>query len=98
MILKNDGDISNGTPLHAGSRTGNENAIRFLLDRGANINVMDEDRHTTIFEASKLGHKGTAELLIRAIGLNGQSADHDTSLGIAGGNCDDGIFQFLPQF
>ncbi|KAJ5929029.1 hypothetical protein N7454_006877 [Penicillium verhagenii] len=102
-ILEKGDDINSqySDPLHrcAAAHTGNENSFGFLIDRGADTNALDEDSHmhTPIFGASKLGHKGTAELLSRSVRLNGQSEDYDTSLDIAGNNGGDGIFQSLPQ-
>lgn len=43
---------------------GDMNAVRTLLDLGANINVVGPDKHTPLFEACMQSHKEMAQLLL----------------------------------
>ncbi len=60
------------TPLHSAARYGAFLAARFLIDRGADLNVMDESGNTPLHLASIFGHDEIVDLLIQ------HKADIDT--------------------
>jgi ankyrin repeat protein len=52
------------TPLLFTAREGRVDSARVLLDRGADINIVDPDRHTSLIIALSSGHFDVAGLLI----------------------------------
>jgi ankyrin repeat protein len=74
------------TPLHSASRYGAFEAARFLLDRGADMNVKDESRNTPLHLASIFRHDEIVDLLIQhkadvnALNVQGQTPLHLASL------------------
>jgi ankyrin repeat protein len=59
------------TPLHSAARFGASSAVKFLLEKGADVSVMDESGNTALHLASIFGHGDIVNLLI------GQEAEVD---------------------
>jgi len=80
------GDKYRRTPLHSASRYGAFEAARFLLDRGADMNVKDESRNTPLHLASIFRHDEIVDLLIQhkadvnILNVQGQAPLHLASL------------------
>ena len=56
------------TPLYIACQNGHESTARLLLDKGASIDLADEDGTTPLFMASQEGHEAVVQLLLeRAI-------------------------------
>ena len=67
-ILKQGPDVqarddSENTALHWAASTGNETAIQFLLEQGANIK--SKSGQTALFNATGLGHERIIRLLMK---------------------------------
>ncbi|MBI2689619.1 MAG: ankyrin repeat domain-containing protein [Acidobacteria bacterium] len=59
-------DWMDSTPLHHCARKGDVMNAEIYLDRGANINALEEDQHSTpLGWAAKYGQKAMVELLLR---------------------------------
>jgi ankyrin repeat protein len=54
------------TPLHKASENGHIDAMRLLINHGANINKKDNDKWTPLHEASWNGNIDAMQLLIDA--------------------------------
>lgn len=52
--------------LHAASENNREDVVRFLLEKGANVNIQDSAGNTPLLYASRYGHEGIARILIDA--------------------------------
>ena len=57
--------INGGTPLNLAAWDGSLEVGRFLLDRGANINARDKDRHTPLMYTTWRGHLKFARMLLQ---------------------------------
>ncbi|KAL6879886.1 hypothetical protein HDV57DRAFT_98712 [Trichoderma longibrachiatum] len=63
-------DIENRSPLHWAATNGRHDAIRCLVNRGAQVNVMDSNHHTPLYAAlsnnrrHKVDRRETADLLV----------------------------------
>ena len=53
-----------GTALHAASRTGHLQVVRFLLRHGVPVNVQDSTKYTPLILASWYGHRDVAQCLL----------------------------------
>ena len=62
------------TPIHRAAREGHTDAVKLLMDHGANNDVKDNDGETPIYWAAVKGHTGTVKLLLSA-GADPQIAD-----------------------
>jgi len=51
-------------PLHFAANTGNADAVRLLLDAGAEVNARDAQGGTALHAAAKGGHTATVQLLL----------------------------------
>lgn len=54
------------TPLHKASYFGHDHVVEYLLDCGANVNVVDVEGDTPLHDACRLGHVACVKLLVRA--------------------------------
>lgn len=52
------------TPLLLASENGYEAVVRLLIEKGAEVNAIDEDRSTPLLLAPKNGHEAVVRLLI----------------------------------
>jgi ankyrin repeat protein len=72
-----------GTPLFLAAGEGRLNAVRYLLDEGADVNLRGRDGTTALTEATFYGHQPVIkELLMRGADVNALSID-GTPLDIA---------------
>ena len=74
-------DINQWTPLHRSADLGYENAVNYLLDKGVDVNVLEENNFTPLHLAVMEGNVSVAKLLIE----NGAKLDivdnfHNTPL------------------
>jgi len=53
-----------GTALHAASRTGHLQVVRFLLRQGVPVDVQDSNKYTPLILASWYGHRDVAQCLL----------------------------------
>jgi len=51
-------------PLHMAAMQGEDAVARVLLDRGADVNVVDQDNCTPLHYAASSGHESVARLLV----------------------------------
>eukprot|EP00045_Choanoeca_perplexa_P000329 m.13799 g.13799 ORF g.13799 m.13799 type:complete len:603 (+) comp10224_c1_seq2:313-2121(+) len=74
-------DYEGMPPLHQAARQGRLRMVRFLLDKGAEVNVKDKDGRTGLHWACYNGHTDTAELLIaRGVEVDARTHDFWTAL------------------
>jgi ankyrin repeat protein len=67
-------------PIVAAGMSGNDDAVLFLLDRGADINGAEPRGQTALMMAAYLGHKKTVRLLLsKGAEVNARS-DYGTAL------------------
>lgn len=60
------------SPLHEAAAAGQDEAVKFLMAKGADPRVTDEDGNDCLNYALREGHKGTAQLMKEALsGLGG---------------------------
>lgn len=59
----NKGDYDKRTALHLAASEGNDNIVKYLIDKGADINVKDRWGHTPLDDAKAGNHKETIKLL-----------------------------------
>jgi ankyrin repeat protein/L-ascorbate metabolism protein UlaG (beta-lactamase superfamily) len=52
------------TELHLAALKGQANLVPVLVDRGADVNAVNDYGHTALFYAARNGHRGTAEALL----------------------------------
>jgi uncharacterized protein len=72
-----------GSPLFLAAGEGKLDAVRYLLDAGANVNAGDKQGHTALAEAAYYGHVDVVkELLLHGADINALSGD-GTALDIA---------------
>ena len=74
---------SNSTPLFLAAGEGRLDAVRYLLDQGADVNVRDDRGRTALTEAAFYGNASVMkELILRGADVNAFS-DEGTALDIA---------------
>ncbi len=74
------------TVLMEAAVEGNEEVVKFLLNRGADVNAKDKDGWTSLMGATVEGHLETAQLLLTAgADVNAQNDSGDTALNMAFG-------------
>src|SRR3954471_14275093 len=74
---------ANGVPLFLAAGEGRLNAVRYLLDEGADVNLTGVNGSTALTEAAYYGHIAVIkELLLRGANVNASSID-GTPLDIA---------------
>ena len=72
-----------GNPLFLAAGEGKLDAVRYLLDEGANVNASEKQGHTALAEAAYYGHIDVVkELLLHGADINAVS-DDGTALDIA---------------
>ena len=72
-----------GNPLFLAAGEGRLDAVRYLLDEGANVNASEKQGHTALAEAAYYGHVDVVkELLLHGADINAVS-DEGTALDIA---------------
>lgn len=67
------------TPLHEAANRGDRNAVRLLLDAGADPNAVDEGGCTPLHEALKHPHLQVARMLVAA----GSQLDANNRAGVS---------------
>ena len=72
--------IDGWTPLHVAVRTGNEMATKFLLEKGANPNITDNDGETVLHDAEKQSEKFIEMLAQRCTNIDVKAKDGMTPL------------------
>ena len=76
------------------SQSGDDDAVRFLLDLGVNVNYRNSERKTALILASEAGHEEVVQALLSAgASVNDQDSAGQTALMLASGNI--GIVRYL---
>jgi len=89
---------SSGTPLFLAAGEGRLNAVRYLLDEGADVNLRGGYGNTALTEATYYGHAPVIkELLMRGADVNVISSD-GTPLDIATGRNNPAIIDLLKHY
>ena len=89
---------STGTPLFLAAGEGRLNAVRYLLDDGADVNLCGENGNTALTEATYYGHASVIkELLMRGADVNVISID-GTPLDIATGRNNPAVIDLLKHY
>lgn len=87
-----------GTPLFLAAGEGRLNAVRYLLDEGAEVNLRGDYGNTALTEATYYGHLSVIkELLLRGADVNVMSID-GTPLDIAVGRNDVAVIDLLKHY
>ncbi len=87
-----------GTPLFLAAGEGRLNAVRYLLDEGADVNLRGEHGNTALTEATYYGHVSVIkELLLRGADVNVTSVD-GTPLDIAVGRSNVAVIDLLKHY
>lgn len=87
-----------GTPLFLAAGEGRLNAVRYLLDEGADVNLRGEYGNTALTEAAYYGHLSVIkELLLRGADVNVMSID-GTPLDIAIGRNNVAATELLKHY
>lgn len=87
-----------GTPLFLAAGEGRLNAVRYLLDEGADVNLRGEYGNTALTEATYYGHMSVIkELLMRGADVNALSID-GTPLDIAVGRNNVAVIDLLKHY
>jgi ankyrin repeat protein len=85
-------------PLFLAAGEGRLNAVRYLLDQGADVNALDKTGNTALTEATYYGHAPVIkELLVRGANINSLSAA-GTPLDIAVGRNNDAVADLLKHY
>src|SRR2546429_9268388 len=85
-------------PLLLAASEGRLNAIRYLLDQGADVNAIDNTGNTALIEATYYGHVPVIkELLVRGANINSLSAA-GTPLDIAVSRNNDAVADLLKHY
>ena len=85
------------TPIFAAAWGGNNDAVRFLLDRGADVNARPRSGRTALMVAAHSGHVETVKLLLaRGADVNAE-CNGDTALTIAKEREEFAIVELLRQ-
>ena len=71
------------TPIESAAWTGHNNAVRFLLDRSADVNAASHNGTTALMAAAYHGHVETVKLLLAAGANPNAERDEDTALKFA---------------
>ena len=89
---------SAGTPLFLAAGEGRLNAVRYLLDEGADVNLCGENGNSALTEATYYGHAAVIkELLMRGADVNVISSD-GTPLDIATGRNNPAVIDLLKHY
>ena len=89
---------SSGTPLFLAAGEGRLNAVRYLLDEGADVNLRGGYGNSALTEATYYGHAPVIkELLMRGADVNVISSD-GTPLDIATGRNNPAIIDLLKHY
>jgi len=87
-----------GAPLFLAAGEGRLNAVRYLLDQGADINACDRSGNTALTEATYYGHVSVVkELLVRGANINFLSSA-GTPLDIALSKNNDPVVDLLKHY
>lgn len=79
--------MGNESPLTQAAHRGDLPIFEMLLDRGANINELDNDGHTPLHVAACHGHLELVKLLIqRSCNINARNRNKETALTVAAEN------------
>lgn len=89
---------ASGTPLFLAAGEGRLNAVRYLLDEGADVNLRGEHGNTALTEATYYGHVSVIkELLAHGAEVNAMSID-GTPLDIAVGRNNVAVIDLLKHY
>ena len=59
-------EFTDRTPIHKASYFGHDHVVSYLLECGADVNVVDVEGDTPLHDAAKLGHSACVKLLLEA--------------------------------
>ena len=80
------------------SEEGNEEAVRWLLAKGAEVGAADGDGHTSLMRAAFMGHAKVVGLLIKAsCAVNAIDAEGNSALHHAGRGSQEFIYDLLEM-
>jgi ankyrin repeat protein len=65
-LLKQAAHLASSTPLEFAAARGHEETVRVLLDKGAELDYIREDRSIALYGAVEGGYEGTVRLLLEA--------------------------------
>jgi ankyrin repeat protein len=89
---------ASGTPLFLAAGEGRLNAVRYLLDEGADVNMRGDYGNSALTEATYYGHMSVIkELLMRGAEVNARSID-GTPLDIAIGRNNVAVIDLLKHY
>ena len=87
-----------GAPLLLAASEGRLNAVRYLLDQGADLNALDSAGNTALTEATYYGHVSVVkELLLRGANINPRSGA-GTPLDVALSKNNDTVADLLKHY
>jgi ankyrin repeat protein len=69
-------DTYKRTALHASILSGNEQVVQFLLDRHANVQVVDTELETPLHVACRFGKSAMVRLLLQQSNVQVDATDH----------------------
>lgn len=85
-------------PLHWGSLVGHEETVSLLIERGADVNLANDDGNTPLHAAAFLGHSSVVEILLNA-GADANALNREGDPAISGVDAPEevtiGIAEFL---
>lgn len=88
-------DTYKGTALHIASAKGHTKIVQFLLDNGADRNLVDAVGGTALMRAAKWGHLGPVRHLVNELNVNEKNNFLGTALHAAAGQGHIGIVRVL---
>jgi len=95
----NDIDRDGSTALHAATRAGNEDFVKYLVDNGAEVNLVGGQRRRTVFqEAAEVGNFEIVQYLVeKGANINAEDSEQYTALHRASIAMNSNVVKFLVK-